>query len=89
VKIYLIIDVVVTSPGVSASHRLLVAKGQRRKEKGGVAMIEHETIDLDTGKIKEWRSIVTLLVFIITSKSRMSYHIRVSSTNQRLATFQI
>ena len=25
--------------------------------------------DIDTGKIKEWRSIITLIVFVITSKS--------------------
>ncbi|EPE29870.1 arsenite efflux transporter ArsB-like, putative [Glarea lozoyensis ATCC 20868] len=30
-------------------------------------MVEKEPIDLDTSKIKEWKSIVTLLVFIITN----------------------
>jgi hypothetical protein len=29
---------------------------------------EHERPDLDTNKIKEWRSIVTLIVFVLTSK---------------------
>jgi hypothetical protein len=29
---------------------------------------EAERPDLDTGKIKEWRSIVTLIVFVLTSK---------------------
>ena len=27
-----------------------------------------DTVDLDTGAIKEWRSIVTLIVFVIASK---------------------
>lgn len=27
-----------------------------------------EVIDLDTGKIKEWKSIITLIVFVLTSK---------------------
>lgn len=26
-------------------------------------------IDISTGKIKEWRSIITLIVFVLTSKS--------------------
>ena len=29
----------------------------------------YETIDIDTGKIREWRSIITLIVFVLTSKS--------------------
>jgi hypothetical protein len=29
---------------------------------------EDEPQDLDTSKIKEWRSIVTLIVFVLTSK---------------------
>jgi len=27
-----------------------------------------EVIDLDTGKIKEWKSIITLIVFVLTSE---------------------
>ena len=34
-----------------------------------------EVIDLDTDKIKEWRSIVTLIVFVLTSKFEM-YNMR-------------
>lgn len=29
---------------------------------------EDEPQDLDTSKIKEWRSIITLIVFVLTSK---------------------
>jgi hypothetical protein len=29
---------------------------------------QSERPDLDTSKIKEWRSIVTLIVFVLTSK---------------------
>ena len=32
------------------------------------ATAETERPDLDTSKIKEWRSIVTLIVFVLTSK---------------------
>ena len=28
-----------------------------------------EPIDISTGKIREWRSIITLIVFVLTSKS--------------------
>ncbi|EHL03779.1 hypothetical protein M7I_0096 [Glarea lozoyensis 74030] len=37
-------------------------------------MVEKEPIDLDTSKIKEWKSIVTLLVFIITTIGRKEVH---------------
>jgi hypothetical protein len=30
-----------------------------------------ETQDLNTGKIKEWRSIITLIVFVLTSELRL------------------
>jgi hypothetical protein len=32
------------------------------------AEADAEVQDLDTGKIREWRSIVTLIVFVLTSK---------------------
>ena len=34
-----------------------------------IPKMESEGIDLNTDKIREWRSIVTLIVFVITSES--------------------
>jgi hypothetical protein len=33
----------------------------------------YKTIDNDTSKIREWRSIITLIVFVLTSKSLRSH----------------
>lgn len=31
-----------------------------------------DAIDITTGKIREWRSIITLIVFVLTSKSLLA-----------------
>jgi hypothetical protein len=33
-----------------------------------------ETQDLDTSKIKDWRSIITLIVFVLTSKPTVWFY---------------
>jgi hypothetical protein len=39
---------------------------------------EGDVPDLDTNKIKDWRSIVTLIVFVLTSKPRKCLYLRLS-----------
>ena len=35
---------------------------------GRASSSDTEVIDVSTGKIREWRSIITLIVFVLTSK---------------------
>lgn len=42
---------------------------------------EPERPDLDTNRIKEWRSIVTLIVFVLTSKSSENIDCYTPATN--------
>ena len=39
---------------------------------GRAASSDGGPIDISTGKIREWRSIITLIVFVLTSKSLLS-----------------